>query len=300
MAEQLTYIELNLVGNMGLAILAVIPFIVNLRYYRKTKIFDYLLLAIYFFIWSVLNMFEHWYWGASTRWFEFEGGVGKIELLDSFYTNHIRYFLWTLDSIPLFFIGIRAKYGSDFSKLPKIVYAIALLTVSLTVWSWIDQSQFRIHEDIIDSDSQSIARFTSRFLFHAFLAYIFLTVDHEKSNRTDTSRYLWIVGSIGWVFAMGIGLIFPSVFRISAYTNLSLLIVGFTLVNIAYLLLVINHAFFPEAVLFTHEQIVRAFSVYERVELTNSPIKDFGLSRIQEYLDSIPEELKVELSIQQS
>jgi hypothetical protein len=99
---------------------------------------------------------------------------------------------------------------------------------------------------------------------------------------------------------MGMGLIFPSIFQISLYTSLSHLIVGFTLINIAYLLYVINHAFFPEAVLFTHEQIAMAFSVYERVDLTNNPIKDFGLSRIQEYLDSIPEELKVELSIQQS
>ena len=67
-------------------------------------------------------------------------------------------------------------------------------------------------------------------------------------------------------------------------------------IQIGYFLLLINHIFFPEAVLFTHEQIGIAMKAYDKVAKSSQESPDRGITRIKEYLDSLPEDLKTQLT----
>jgi hypothetical protein len=240
-----------------------------------------------------LNFNDYWYGGFVIRGYRHNGIVGKYELWDQIFGKFIILWWNPLDALPLFIVAIRAKYGSNIKDIPKYLIILGTIPVILTLIGWIDQLETVIRGFYLFQ----WALFTGRITYHSFVIYAFLTSKHDESRRASTSRYLWIISSIFWVFGLLNVLIYDSILGKSTYENEYMHLLFFVLINFGATLLLINHVFYPEAVLFTHEQIGRALSLYGAIDLTGNRIKDYGLVKIKNYLETLPEELKKELSI---
>lgn len=131
-----------------------------------------------------------------------------------------------------------------------------------------------------------------------FVLYCFLTtsVMVKQDSYAQISKYLWIVYTtldgfqdfLFYFFA-----VLPNVDPI-AFSSLLILVLQLNSL-ITQIVLLTLHIFFPEAVLFSYEQLVKASKSYKAIELGKNKIQSLFLDRIKSYLKSLPDELRVEL-----
>lgn len=119
MADPVTLISQYLhIAELIIIPLSIFPMILNLKYYSQTKLIDYLLLSIYFILWSFGNTIIHLYLGITVGTNELTTPLqGQSTLLDAFMDTNIIVLFFTLDALPLFIVAIRAKYGSSLRNL---------------------------------------------------------------------------------------------------------------------------------------------------------------------------------------
>ena len=101
------------VGNLIIGVFSFFPMILNFKYYKKTKLFDYLLISSYFFFWAILVVFGMIYLG----WLSFlEGGgiAGDFAIIDLIFGKFFLYFGFNgFDALPLCVLSVS---GSERDK----------------------------------------------------------------------------------------------------------------------------------------------------------------------------------------
>lgn len=285
-------------GDLTIAAFSIIPIILNLNYYRKTRIIDYFIVALFFISYWFFPIENLIYYGGGTYLIPYTGVHGQFELLDfiivNLMDNFLWYFLWIVDALPLAIIALRAKYGS-FRNMPLgfkllISYPIGLLLINL-----IDQNRTILTSDPNAGSLLWFSLQTSRMLFHGIIVLCFLSTDYRKTSRTQKSRLIWIASSICWIIGTGIYFVTSFIFTdIIEYYTYETAFIGYVLFQMAFILLLINHIFFPEAVLFTHEHIVIAMKSYDRVKNASESSTNKGIQMIKDYLDTLPDDIKAE------
>ncbi|MHA2245383.1 MAG: hypothetical protein ACXADY_10495 [Candidatus Hodarchaeales archaeon] len=294
--EQL-FFDIVDVGNIIIVVLSFFPMILNIKYYRKTGLLDYLLVSIYFFGWAILVGFGMIYLGM-IPFLEWDGLAGDFVIIDLIYGNIIFYYTLVFDAFPLFVVAIRAKYGGSFKNIPNLVKGLGILSILLGLLAIIDQNQIIINPNVPGADFLRVVLYFNRAFFHFFVVYAFISCNYQETPRSKLSRKIWIIASATWVFSMAYGAILAFVLAIPD-TPLTFAIFVIP-IDIGFALLLINHIFYPESVLFTHEQLGRALKAYPIVEEATKENPDWGINRIKWYLDSIPEDVKKEVIRTQS
>lgn len=274
----------------------IFPLIINYRTYRKTGIFDYLLISLYFFIWSILVGSTMFYVGFDTTIFTWRGFLGEIAILDWFFYKFMYIIIDTFDAFPLFVVALRAKYSSSFKKLPVFFKVIGVITIFLTIIALFAQYQIQINPLVPNSELNFLILCFNRLTFHSCIVYAFITCKWEETPRARISRIIWIIGSLIWILALIY--FFILVFIVEFENNIEWLPFAIFIIPIAvgYGFLLINNVFYPESVLFTHPQIGRSLKFYSRVEevVENNP--DRGMNYLKQYLDSIPEDILMSIA----
>lgn len=277
--------DLGFIGNLAITVLSFIPMIKNYKSYKKTGMIDYLLISIYFFTWSVLVGLGMLYYGFSASFITWDGFAGELGIFDWILSKVILHYVDTLDAFPLFIIAIRAKYGGSFKKIPNLIKGLGITSLLLALASYISYwvtNPNELHLPVL---------ILNRVICHAVVVYAFISCKWEETSRSKISRNIWIMGSAIWVLALtllGTSIyIFPFEYPFLAFI---------LPIDIGFAFLLVNHIFYPEAVLFTHEQIGRALKTYPMLEKSLEDHPDRSIKIIKQYLDSIPEELRVEIS----
>lgn len=285
-------------------ILSIIPFLINFNYYRKTRIKDYLFISIYFFVWSFGLIIYKLYWGYATNLFQFDGIIGQYALVDLIYGQLLHYVFTLMENgFPLLIVALRAKYGTSFKNIPKGFLALALYPLIMFVIDISFQTTFNVifYEAFPGWGALNLFSLqTSRVILHLLVVYVFLSTKFERTSRTVKSHLLWITSSLLFALSMGWGFIFSFVFvDLQQILGLELLSFSFEfLLQISFTLILINHIFFPESVLFTHEHIGIAMKAYDKLKLSCEVSPDRGINRIKSYLDSLPGELRSSLGLE--
>lgn len=291
----LEYVGLVLDVHLIVVFLSLIPLFLNIKYWRQTGLVDYLLVSLSFFVWSIYTLVEI-FW--SDQLLALPLGLGFF--IFNVFNN--------LDAFPLFLVAVRAKYLRR-SDIPRWIYGIGTISILLALIAVIDNSnsywyfldgQFVFGTGGPSADNALTFVSTSwiwtvwinRIMLHATIAYTYLTTKHYRNRRTNISRWFWIIGSILWVWIM-LWLMVPSGFFGYAQdlSRSYIEVLAFTPFVIVSIMVVINHTVFPEAVVITHSQILRAKKLYSKVGLKDNIVNDLGISFVKSYLDDLPEEL---------
>jgi hypothetical protein len=264
----ITFFEL--IGNYHfiIGIFYIIPLVLCLKYYIQFKISDYLLLVIYFIYWLQ------------------EGFAWKGMDIFSIFPQSVGFALNDIDALPLYIIAVRAV---DQRRL--WMYIVGSIPILLTLIVVFDTNNtiiigiFPLHFWV---------SWFARLYYHSFIGIVFYR--SKKLNdikRIRWSKNLWILHSILWVFPMVIFIINNGILQHPQDGSgpIWLVYVILTPISLAAAIIMILHIFYPEAVLITYEQLHRAKKLYNIV-LTHNPVKDFGLSTLKNYMDSIPKELR--------
>jgi hypothetical protein len=264
--------------------------ILNYRYYRKTGIFDYLLISAYFFNWAIVNSFYMIYFGFNLPFFKTESIAGIYPIIDLIFGNILQYYQLTLDALPLFIVAIRAKYGNSIKEIPNLIKVLALTIIAMGILAIIDQNQALINPNLPLSDFLRVALVFNRGFIHAFVIYAFLRSQFQETSRSKTSRRFWILSSSSWV--LSIAIVGSVLFILQTnFLDVVILVAFFIPLDIGYALILFNHIFYPESVLFTNAQLGRALKVYDRIEKESKKNPSRSINYIKNYLDSIPEEV---------
>ena len=130
-----------------------------------------------------------------------------------------------------------------------------------------------------------------------FVIYAFISCKWEETPRSKISRNVWIIGSAIWVLALTYTGTLKYIIGYEQHQDLLPMLFFFIPLDIGFAFLLINNIFYPESVLFTHEQIGRALKIYPTLEesIEKRP-KDRGIKLMKQYLDLIPEELRLKIA----
>jgi len=127
------------------------------------------------------------------------------------------------------------------------------------------------------------------FLFVMSLAaYIYFTMKPVvKDRRIKRAQYLWVISAvfadIRPILLLGhLFFLWTSLYIINIIFNL------FTAITIAYVTLV-----YPESVVLSHAQIVRASNLYQRIQTFSSDfqVREFGMASLVDYIQKIPSDI---------
>ncbi|MHA2247083.1 MAG: hypothetical protein ACXADY_19215 [Candidatus Hodarchaeales archaeon] len=267
----------------GIALLSLIPFIWLFRSYQRTEIIDFLIFAGLF-----LSVFVNNFAYANLI---SDYPIGILE-----YAAVISYlFIWLL----LFLHVFRVKW----EKSPTILWYSTLLIFIV---------QILIYFVIVVSGYSPIILSRSYYLFiksnkplllvvfsisHLFRVvallvaiFIYLTVEHIiVDKRVTRARNFWIITAIIFLIPpistlgvwWNIWVGNPLIAIISNITNFAIIFVAYIVIR------------YPESVLISKVQVVRALDLYKTVQSTtsNDELKEFGMPTLVNYIKKIPPEL---------
>ncbi|MFX1506746.1 MAG: hypothetical protein ACFFDC_11650 [Promethearchaeota archaeon] len=126
--------------------------------------------------------------------------------------------------------------------------------------------------------------FVSTFTFILVYASIKPVV---KDRRTDTARILWVIVGFSWCVDFILKLVaFDFFIEIFLFIQLKRLFTSLVVVFITVR--------YPEAVLISQPQIIRAVNLYQSIKSleTKQDTQNFGMASLIDYIDRIPAELK--------
>ncbi|UCG04090.1 MAG: hypothetical protein JSW11_08895 [Candidatus Heimdallarchaeota archaeon] len=259
--------------------LSLIPVYFLVKYYRKTQILDYLLFTGVFVCNAIGNFssfirtfiefnFINPYW---IKFFHFLGYFFGILVYSPF----------------LLLYSLRIKWDNP----RRVAWYMATILTLLMIYCSFENFYFRNLYLLISNHSGFIDILTnlSQFSILGFTIFVYLTSKQEiDDKRVKIARMLWIISGCFLLLAPLFGIIYV----MSGYANVwEDLMYVFSLVGI--LLIAYVTIRYPEAVLFSHAQIIRAFTVYEKVVSLKSgdPIHEYGVSALVDYLKRIPQDL---------
>ncbi|MFX0066598.1 MAG: hypothetical protein ACFFC7_31040 [Candidatus Hermodarchaeota archaeon] len=247
-----------------------IPVYILIKYYRETGIFDYLLFSGAFICAS--------------------GHISSLILL----TYIPPQIFWSLTATLSYNMGLflllyhALKIKWDI--LPQIIrfgtYLQFIIVISIVLSIIILPPDFIKYISILAD--------LNRIFVLLIVIYIYSAIEHViVDKRTITAQRLWIIAGgvllISPLILTGINLDIMQLFPFDEIGKLSNLLGIFIVVFITIL--------YPEAVLISRVQLIRALNLYKlNVSLESEPpIKNFAIKTLAEYLQSIPPELLAEL-----
>jgi hypothetical protein len=184
--------------------------------------------------------------------------------------------IWTF----IIFLILFANYWSD---IPDDVYPNATYD-TLTIDTY--QPLAIIHILIL----------LNRILALSFVIYVYINTPQPVTyTRVSTARKYWIIA--GFAF-----LIFPIIkvghmllITPNIYLYTTAIANGFNLIAIIILAYITIR--FPEAVLFSHSQLIRALELYDSVQASKSESSttDIGIDLVTTYLNNIPSDILVKI-----
>ena len=118
------------------------------------------------------------------------------------------------------------------------------------------------------------------------------------TKRTLQAKRFWSISTSFFAIGMFFLMCQPLFGPISAPHAETLAALAFIFFDTAFVLLLILHIFFPEAILLSDEQTRNAKKIYKKITITTkSPdkISNIGLNMLKAYLDELPPEIKAQL-----
>lgn len=280
-------------ANIAISTLALIPSLVLIRMFIRTRISEYLLFAIFFIFGSIAGY--------------------MVVIVDL--TNALIYWkILGISTNATYFVLFLHATRVRWEKPPRLIWYVGLswfsiLVVSILLWQSMDlPDRARVlfwempanYSPVTSGGagleiSDNVYLYASSFsvlgtLFIIFtvclLLYTYTTLKPVMATkRVNRTRRLWILAFIPllifWVNVM------PGVGILSNTIAPGLVIV--LLVLVVYITI-----FLPESVLITQTQIIRAQSLYRAVLLGDVGIIDLGkVEKISEYIKQLPKDLGI-------
>lgn len=278
---------LNFLANIFLALLALIPFVLNLKYSYQFKLVDYILLVIYFSYWGPFMLFfeSTGSWAFSEEVFPYASAWQEPFFLMAF-TN-------ICECIPIYLIAIRSNW--EYPPLWSYLLSVYGLSIALVV--------------IVDNNQTLINNYPlliwgiwlSRIFFYGASAYIFYNTRLiNPTKRSLRAKYIWVTSTGLITVAMIFVMIVCGLLGIQQINSDPLAVVQayifFAMWFIAFLFIIVLHAFFPEAMLLSDEQLRNAKKIYKIIysmKKKENRINELGMSLFKQYLEDLPAEFKI-------
>ncbi|MHA2298816.1 MAG: hypothetical protein ACXAEU_26530 [Candidatus Hodarchaeales archaeon] len=277
-----------------------IPGVYLLRNYYKTRITDYLLFSMVFFLMDIdcflTVLIETEPYNENLLIFQAACLVSYFTLF--FIFLHAIRVKWDKAPRPLFYFGISWFVIIIFSifLLEPVPYVLDVVKLWLIDVKILLPFPFALltQGGVVLFDKETMYQFYRPFVCGLFV-YAYLTSKQvEVEGRLKIAKYLWVCsfGLIGFSNLLLLG----DVFMIAGWPlGIQNIIIPFLFAVIGMVITPFIAVFFPEAVLITHTQVTRATSIYNEIkngQLTETgKIPDFGVDKIISYLKSIPPDL---------
>ncbi len=274
---------------LSVFVLSMFPVILLFRYYRRTKILDYLLFCLVFVSVMVAQI--------SDFRINIQSSVELAQIIDS---THAFVYLF------LFIHALRMKW----EEAPRVLWYLGIIWFSVIQFSIIFYEYIELTEDptvlftkmrtdktipdlyALSTQSGLIIMGNGyRFLFISFRIYVLIIFTYAYLTiseliiyeRVKQVKFLWIFAS-GSVTLNSLLKLGHSLF----IWNLPEFIVGDILNLISFLAIAIVSTKYPEGVLLSQVQVIRALSLYKKVNAFNlKEKKEFGMSYLILYLNQL-------------
>lgn len=287
-----------------------IPGFVLLYYYYKTRINEYLIWALMFIVTDIASVFDSI--GASKPFSDptweyaylfwvlyalFEHGALLLLYIHALrvkwqeppkFLVYLGYVIFGYVFFMSFFQEfIPLSFGNIYTFL---FFKVTPLFPEFHNWAVVTQG------GIVLYDTGIFYQF-DRPLICALLIYVYFTSDTVRDLQKDKMvKYLWILSfflvGLSNILLMGDMLLiqnWPLGFQIFELI--------FYEAAIGFMIWPFIAIFRPEGLLLTHTQVSRAVRIQKNIKFDEKPVqRDIGIGHIKNYLDSIPEELKAELT----
>lgn len=249
----------------------VFPALLNFKYYRQLRLVEYLYVAVlsvgYFLVLFLYAL-------TVEQLYEIGGLLPRILGSTEFFLD-----------IGLLLLIYRFKW----EKTPTIMYLPLVVMAGLGIWSIVDAGLYFGFFPVAQ------VGWTALIIIRCSIAlYVLLTTTYpNEARRLRFSRGLWIYGTgIGNILTQIIVVVtayIPQVDIVEIPLWLLITALGFTV--LAYASFLVNHIFFPEAVLLSSTVLGRATDLYSNVtSVGGRGLQSLGMPTIKEYLESLPEE----------
>ena len=217
-----------------IAILSIIPAVLNFKYYIQLRVKDYLLLFLYFFF----QIFT-----AVTRAYEIDTSEGFAFFWSEIF-NQLKFIAITL-------VIIRIKWD----KLPRWSYSIFLY---FTFIAFLGVTRWGSNNKLGVWPVNFYLNQLHNFIIPILIFYVFFTTDYFKiKRRIVLSRRIWLLWAVMFVLQIP-PLLYYNVILQQFPNEMPLwalyLVLWPQVVQTS--LILILHVFFPKAVLITHEQLI--------------------------------------------
>lgn len=275
--------------NLLISIIAMIPSIVLFKQFISTRIADYLIFGMVFLGASlifILNFLTQSYSSLIIYQLHFFIGNAAVFFI-LWYIVRMRWYrkrtspFWYVGVIWFFFLEILILFWKSMTQ-PEEAKVIFLQMPSRYTSYHPKGAGIKIDGDTI--------LFSTSFpllsdLFQIFIAALFLyntisLVPIHPTEKIEKAKRLWIIAASFYLINSIIHLPW---FKISEFTNLLTLLV---FVIIGYITIRI-----PEGVLISGIQIQRIYFLLEKYHILDAKTKEYALSSIIDYLESIPTDL---------
>ncbi|MHA2363561.1 MAG: hypothetical protein ACXAC7_06360 [Candidatus Hodarchaeales archaeon] len=203
-----------------------------------------------------------------------------------------------------FFFIILVVFRIKWEQPPKLIYYLGIGWFFVLLISMFLQQNIEF-QDNISFIKKPILLFEMAELYRIFAAFLIFYAAYSEKPIKDTQRVNRCI--LGWKL-VGLLLMLCGVFNLfvwSFFSNVDQSIEFFWLnlfsLTLLFVMMVIvwMAVFFPEALLFTQAQILRAIDLYETIQNLDSDqaVKDYGMNPLIDYLKSLPPDLISELKI---
>lgn len=272
---------------VGIALLSLIPLVWLYRSYQRTKILDFLLFAGLFLSVFINNI-------------AYANLISDYPIVVFEYVSITSYlFIWLL----LFFHIFRVKWEKS---PPILLYSTLLIFIAIHLIYFVvvvsGYSPIIIGRDdylFIKSNIPLLLLVFSlphiyRIVALLFAIFIYSTVDNIIiDKRVKRARNFWIITAITFLIppicSMCVDLnildfdsvIFPFLAIISNISNFAIIFVAYIVIR------------YPESVLISKAQVIRALDLYRTVQsyTSSDKLKEFGMPTLVNYIKNIPPEL---------
>ncbi|UCE12947.1 MAG: hypothetical protein JSV04_12235 [Candidatus Heimdallarchaeota archaeon] len=248
-----------------------------LQNYFRTNSLDYLIFAGIFFMTSLIV-----FTGISIVQI-----VPPITELSDKLILIVFSILWGVFTFLIFLHAFRLRY--DWKKKPRVLWYFSLLwfffySIAAIFMSFVDVVSGMIYTLSI------FVMFIVYFYVGLFLTYVYISVAPVKpTDRIEFVRKVYILFGIIMMLMSLNQFVFGSLFLITNDSNVFsiALLIHCLLAIIQGLPILYICAFFPELLLISHVQILRAVKLYQKVK--KMPTENLEGDKLLVYLNSIPE-----------
>ena len=252
-----------------------IPIYILIKYYKKTKIFDYLLFSIFLGFLVIEQFAEIFFlielWPSQELWF---------------FVNQISISMFLL---VLLLHAVRLKWeGPPMFLIVSLLLIpiMSILNALIVVPEYIDLLIGTGLQSLIPL-IRELPKYIGLVSTFAFILVYASTKPVVKDRRANTARILWLIVGFSWCIDFILKLVaFNFFIEIFLLVQLKRLFTSLVAIFITVR--------YPEAVLISQPQIIRAVDLYQSIKSLNTEqaIQNFGMASLIDYINQIPAELK--------